>query len=385
MKVYILPECKAEIMHYVDKATGEVSGLGRVQKTTNGDLMVTKVYLLDQENTGSSTDLDEDAVAKLMYESREDEGDLNFWWHSHVNMGVFWSGTDMETIRQFGKNGYLLSTVFNKKNEHRTSYFQGGNDFLPELFVDNIPTNFSYLPSEEQYDEWEANFKAKCKRKPIVQTSYYGTNASGFPSANKGGAQGLGKQKNETGGKGKATGRNASTGTVSRREDAWERSEYGYDYDDYPLNVGYKSGNGGNGGYVWEEWLGVFSGMTAEEILDEVKSSYVTDMDLEMCTVTEQLAWKDLYHVIFEMEPEEELLNLFAKLATSSKLAFVSALGPIDRIDTLDAMGESKGDIEADDALKELREHAAKVLLKVEDDKVNNKNEPAKAEEKGNV
>lgn len=375
MKVYISPECRAEIMHYVNKSPIEVSGLGRVQKTTNGDLMVTKVYLLEQENTSSTTDLDEDAVAKLMYETREDEGDLNFWWHSHVNMGVFWSGTDMSTIKQFGKNGYLLSTVFNKKNEHRTSYFQGKTDFLPEIFIDQIETSFSYIPTEAEYDEWDENYKAKCRKaKPVATTGYGGY--GNFPSANKGGAPGLGK--GASGGSEKPTGKSVSTGTTSRGIWDWEQEEY--DYDDYPLSVGYKAGGYGSYGDIWEEWLGVFSGMTAEEILDEVNKSYVPDMDIEMCTVTEQLAWKDIYHVIFDMEPEEELLALFCQLATSSKMAFLASIAPIDRIDTLEAMGESKREIEADHTLKDLREHAAKILLKVEDDKVNGNIESKKPE-----
>lgn len=61
--------------------------------------------------------MDAASIAKAMYETRDDEGMFNFWWHSHVNMGVFWSGTDMDTIRQIGSQGFVVATVFNKKNE----------------------------------------------------------------------------------------------------------------------------------------------------------------------------------------------------------------------------------------------------------------------------
>lgn len=165
-KVYIKPEVHAEIMYHVHKSDVEVSGLGRVERTSTGALVVTKVYLLEQENSSATTDITEDAISKLMYETREDKGDLNFWWHSHVNMDTFWSGTDMSTIEQFGKNGYLLSTVFNKKGSHRTSYYQGNaSDFLPSFFIDEIPTSFEYLPTTNQVETWEAEHKAKCKEK----------------------------------------------------------------------------------------------------------------------------------------------------------------------------------------------------------------------------
>jgi hypothetical protein len=165
MKVFITPEVHAQIKYFVDKSNIEISGLGRIERDSNNNMVVTKVYLLKQENGATSTDICEQAAAQLMYETREDKGSLNFWWHSHVNMGTFWSTTDMDTIKQFGKNGFLLSTVFNKKGEFRTSYFQGGTDFLPSLFIDQIPTEFSFIPSIEQTKEWEKEYEEKCKPK----------------------------------------------------------------------------------------------------------------------------------------------------------------------------------------------------------------------------
>lgn len=165
MKVYILPEVHAQIKYFVEKSHIEISGLGRIERDSQNNMVVSKIYLLKQENSAASTDICEAAAAQLMYESREDKGSLNFWWHSHVNMGTFWSSTDMATIRQFGKNGFLLSTVFNKKGEFRTSYFQGGNEFLPELFIDQIPTEFSYLATAEQTAAWEKEYEEKCRPK----------------------------------------------------------------------------------------------------------------------------------------------------------------------------------------------------------------------------
>ena len=95
VSITIPPEIHAEIMYYVNKSNVEISGLGRIVRDSNGNMVVNKIYLIEQENSAASTDLSEEAVSKLLFESRKDEGALNFWWHSHVNMDVFWSGTDL--------------------------------------------------------------------------------------------------------------------------------------------------------------------------------------------------------------------------------------------------------------------------------------------------
>ena len=130
-----------KIMHWCRKAGNfEVSGLGNViydQKTNV--FLVNEVYLLDQENTGTTSDIDEKALGKLMYEHHksEIEGELKFWWHSHADMGVFWSTTDMATIKQLGGEGSFLSTVFNKKEEMRSAFYM--TDPI-SVFVDELDT-----------------------------------------------------------------------------------------------------------------------------------------------------------------------------------------------------------------------------------------------------
>lgn len=163
-KVYIHPKAHAMIMTWVNKAVGEVSGLGRVKVHPNGVMEVTKVYLLKQKNTAASTELDPEEVASLLYETREDReqyGELTFWWHSHVNMGVFWSGTDIAAIEQIGGNGYVLATVFNKRGEFKTAYYQGSNGFLPSLFMDDIHTQYGYVASVEEIKAWEQEYEKK--------------------------------------------------------------------------------------------------------------------------------------------------------------------------------------------------------------------------------
>ena len=173
MKVNIPYELHDKIMFFVDKSSIEISMMARIKKEKD-TFTLTNVYLLEQENTSTTTDIDADALGKLMYTSREDEGYLNCWIHSHVNMGVFWSGTDRDTMQEFGANGFLLSLVFNKKGEINCSYFQGeqGADSpLPWLVVDDVPVTISY-PAVKGKEDWEAEYKDKCRTKTYKQPTY---------------------------------------------------------------------------------------------------------------------------------------------------------------------------------------------------------------------
>jgi hypothetical protein len=170
LAVEIDDEVYAKIMHWIDKADGEVSGLGKVE-LVNGVMRVTSAILLKQENTSVTTDIDAAAVGKAMFELKDSPGQLNWWWHSHVNMDVFWSGTDLDTIHKIGQGGWFLSTVLNKKREMLSAYFQKGNGHLPPLFIDNIPTSTQTYVTEEQTKIWDKEFSDKVTEKKF--TSYF--------------------------------------------------------------------------------------------------------------------------------------------------------------------------------------------------------------------
>src|SRR4051812_46170542 len=107
----------AKLMHWIDKAPGEIGGMGIISfDEENNFFWIRDVYLVKQEVTSASTDLDATALGQLEYELHKNKitGNLNFWWHSHVNMGVFWSSQDKETINELGSKGFCVATVFNK-------------------------------------------------------------------------------------------------------------------------------------------------------------------------------------------------------------------------------------------------------------------------------
>ncbi len=160
--VSIDPKVHAKIMHWVHKASGECSGLGKVD-IQGGDFRVIDACLLKQENGAASTEIDASAITKAMFEMRLSPGHLNFWWHSHVEMGVFWSGTDLDTIREIGKNGFVVSSVFNKKNEVKSAVYIKPSEILPECFFDDLPTHFISQVTKEDREAWDKEFEEKCK------------------------------------------------------------------------------------------------------------------------------------------------------------------------------------------------------------------------------
>ena len=137
-KILLPINLKNKIQFIVDNCTMEVSGLGTVIfDHEENAYRVTDVMLIDQEVGAAHTDLDDAAVATACYEMRESEGELAFWWHSHVNMPTFWSTTDHDTMNAIGKNGLCVAVVFNKKEEMRGAIVMCPEGF-PQVKLDNV-------------------------------------------------------------------------------------------------------------------------------------------------------------------------------------------------------------------------------------------------------
>jgi hypothetical protein len=112
------PEAYARLRLYVELCPSEIGGLGEVRP--EGDaLLVTELFLLDQWVSPSETELDPEAVLRLLHRCLEEGRDpaaLRLWWHSHAEHEVEWSETDEATIRGFGAES-LIALVTNKAGE----------------------------------------------------------------------------------------------------------------------------------------------------------------------------------------------------------------------------------------------------------------------------
>lgn len=137
-----------KIMHWMEKAApNECSGFGEIVWDAERNVFIVKdAWLAEQKNTTGTTELDAESLLKLDAEHDKAiaagtrEGKLRWWWHSHVNMGVFWSGTDLEAIAQLGEHGWFTATVFNLKGETKSAAYQN-KPF--SMYHEDIPTTIA--------------------------------------------------------------------------------------------------------------------------------------------------------------------------------------------------------------------------------------------------
>ena len=170
-----------ELTYCIQRLDTEVSWMGRIQVTEEDNYLVTNIYLLEQEVGAAHTDIAAEAVARILYESIGDEGDLLYWVHSHVNMQAFWSSVDVDTIKAMGRNGLCVASVFNKKGEsrHASCYpTQSPYHHTPDLiYNDNIAHTVGLPPTLVQTNKWDTQLAAKVRTKPVaayVYQNYYG-------------------------------------------------------------------------------------------------------------------------------------------------------------------------------------------------------------------
>jgi len=106
-----------EIMVRAAMLTIEVSGFGFVQPR-NGHLILTELVPVTQRCSGASTTIDDICAHKMAMKQLEHPDCGILWWHSHAGMGVFWSGTDENTMRSLFQ-GWGVALVVNHKREYK--------------------------------------------------------------------------------------------------------------------------------------------------------------------------------------------------------------------------------------------------------------------------
>ena len=100
----------------------EIGGMSICYQDEDGDWIVTDPVILKQKVTGSTCDLDQDALADYYCKAAKKHGKKNFrfcWWHSHHTMGVFWSGTDIKGINEYSDGDLSFALVVNLKRENK--------------------------------------------------------------------------------------------------------------------------------------------------------------------------------------------------------------------------------------------------------------------------
>lgn len=119
MKLNITNYAWEKILAFTDLCPHEISGLGKLE-LINGDFVVLDVAIFEQEVSGAHSTIEPKALAKFQHDRVKKGESMKqwcLWWHSHADMGVFFSGTDTGTIDQSNEFPYLVSLVVNKRHE----------------------------------------------------------------------------------------------------------------------------------------------------------------------------------------------------------------------------------------------------------------------------
>jgi len=174
MKVVIPQDVHDKIMYWVKNTDIEVSGLGKVvlDKATQ-TFTVTSAILCKQTGTGTTTSIPAAEVAKAMFETREQEGTLAFWWHSHVKMAAFWSGTDTATIEDTAQGGLCVATVFNHMGDTKTAVAYKAVAPWGDTIVRYDDVSMSVPAQPNPYAEaWKAELDAKLQAPMVAHEMY---------------------------------------------------------------------------------------------------------------------------------------------------------------------------------------------------------------------
>lgn len=164
--LWLPPDILSELMFYVWSVKDEVGGLGLLSfDEKENDIFVQELYLIEQTVHSTETDVLAKGIDQL-YQDLIAKGEddkvqfINFWWHSHVDMGASFSSIDDECMRTWpGK--YLVSLVINKRSEMKAMLMTR----TPVLICGDIDVKVNWLDVYDR-DVLEADIEAKVKTKP---------------------------------------------------------------------------------------------------------------------------------------------------------------------------------------------------------------------------
>ena len=134
VSVRITQEAYLKMKYFIEECKTEISGFGKVRQfeEESSDSLIDRVHsqvfqiydveILPQDVSGVHASIDEETLAKFITEKLSKGEDLEqyrCWWHSHVEMAAFFSGTDTKTIDESTEFKYLISIVGNKRHEFK--------------------------------------------------------------------------------------------------------------------------------------------------------------------------------------------------------------------------------------------------------------------------
>jgi hypothetical protein len=173
--IYISPKAKQKLDAYIAVAPGEIAGMGTAGIIGPNRFLITEIFIFKQKVNGAEAELDQEDMARWLFDwiqAGKDTNSIKSQWHSHVNMGCFWSVTDLDNIDGFdnGMNDWMLSIVGTKSGQ-----YMGRLDIYHpvRVYFDKLPVITALEIEAELRAAVAAEVKAKVAEKPVATVVPY--------------------------------------------------------------------------------------------------------------------------------------------------------------------------------------------------------------------
>ena len=144
----------------------------RVPDKSN-EFVISDILIYPQLAAGATVEMDEDKCILWRMENMNDPRFSKMYGpgHSHVNMSVFASGTDLEhqkfILKQISNEQFYIFMIWNKKLENTTMIY----DLKENVFYDKKEIEYRIIG--EDFREFLKSAKEMVAKKPVATTSYY--------------------------------------------------------------------------------------------------------------------------------------------------------------------------------------------------------------------
>jgi len=166
-QLLIMTSAYLKMMSLVQSTDKEIAWHGIVEKRED-TLVITDILVYPQETTGTTADADEDAYGPWIVKNHKVVNRLRMQGHSHVNMSVFASGTDMDSFKKLMAQvkDYYIFLIVNKKWEIKCYYA----DVASGIFYEDVPI---LIATKEPFNlaEWTREQMTHVKAKSYARSN----------------------------------------------------------------------------------------------------------------------------------------------------------------------------------------------------------------------
>ncbi len=137
ISIYYTPEAYLKMDFLVRKFDSEVGWHGLVRRINDRCYLVYDVLVYDQEVTGSTVNTDQDGYVQFLVDLPEEKANfMHFHGHSHVNMAVTPSPTDMthrdNLLQTADEDGFWIFQIWNKRGDISSAVYDLAKNTLYE-------------------------------------------------------------------------------------------------------------------------------------------------------------------------------------------------------------------------------------------------------------